>query len=129
MVVKLDGVIIITTVISSMPELISVGQVVSRNALHWVLPCYAYPILLQIVGLLISFRDIIQTLGLVTLTYQIMIEILNGYLDVARRILIVLMATTITTTIVFILHIMELGIVLVIITIIIRRLLAVVSIP
>ena len=94
-------------------------------------PCYAYLILLQILGLLIKYlnRDIILTHGLVTLTYLIMMESISGYPDVARRILIVLMATTITTTIVFILHIMELGIVLVIITIIIRRLLAVVSIP
>ena len=76
-------------------------------------PCCAYPILPQIIGFLISFRDIIPTLGLVTLTYQIMIEILNGYLDVALRILIVHMATTITTVIVFIYkHIVESGLVM-----------------
>jgi len=53
-VVNQDGFIKIIIVISSLSELISVGLVVSLNALHWVLPCYAYLILPQILGLLIK---------------------------------------------------------------------------
>ena len=92
LVVKLIGVIIIITVISSISELISVGQVVSLNALHWVPPCYAYPILPQINGLLIkyiNYMDLFCTHGLVTLTYLIMMETMSGYPDVVLRILIV----------------------------------------
>ena len=117
------------TVTSSMSELISVGQVVSLDALHWVHPCYAYPILPQIVGLLIKYlnKDI-HTHGLVTLTYLILMEIMSGYPDVALRILEVHTTTTITLMIVFIyIHIMEPGIVIVIMVLI--RLLVVVSIP
>jgi hypothetical protein len=99
----LDGVIIITIVISSISELISVGQFVSRNALHWVPPCYAYLILPQIIGLLIKYFywDII-THGLVTLTSLIKIETISGYPDVALRILTVGKAITIIIMIVFI---------------------------
>ena len=114
-----------------MSVLISLGQVVSLNVLHWMPPCYAYLILPQIVGLLIRYllnRDIIRTHGLVTLTSLIMMETMSGYPDVALRILIVCMATTITIMIVFIYRqIVESGIVLVILVIL--RLLVVVSIP
>ena len=91
-------------------------------------PCYAFKILPQILGLLISFRDITRTLGLVTLTYQIMMETMSGYLDVALRILIVRTAITFTIVIVLIYkHIVESGIVMEIMVII--RLPVVVSIP
>ena len=118
-------------VISSMSVLISVGQVVSRNALHEEPPCYAYPILLQILGLLIKYilnRDIL-THGLVTLTYLIMMETMSGYPDVALHI----QSTSITFLIVFIYkHIMETGIVTGIVPTVILLLLillVVVSIP
>ena len=101
--VNQDGHIIMLIVISSMSDIISLGQVVSRNAHHWVPPCYAYLILAQIVGLQINyFNWDIQTHGLVTLTYLIMMETMSGYPDVALRILTVCMATTITIMIVFI---------------------------
>ena len=85
-----------------------------------MLPCYAYLILLQILGLIIKYLNWdIQTHGLVTLTYLIMMESLNGYPDVALRILIVRIATTITILIVFIYRqIVESGIVLVIMVLI-----------
>ena len=70
----------------------------------------------------------IQTHGLVTLTYLIMMETMSGYPDVALLILIVRMATTITIIIAFIyMHIMEHGLVEAIMVLL--RLNVVVSIP
>ena len=70
-----------------MSVILTLGQVVCRNALHWVLPCYAYLILPQMIGLLIKW-NILHPHGLVTLIYLIIIETMSGYPDVALHILI-----------------------------------------
>jgi len=102
LVVSQDGRTIIIIVTISISELISVGQVVNHNVIHWVLPCYAYLILPPTIGLLIKYlnRDT-TTHGLVTLIYQKKTAISNGIPDVALPILLICI-TTITTMIVLI---------------------------